>query len=88
VSETSAANAPPAPPDYSSVGRVTDELRALSLKVEELQRSIDITDAIQTYEARVALERARKDLKTAGFWLTEAIKGLSLAVLPRSRAPS
>lgn len=59
--------------------RTKEELRKLSLAVEEIQRCVDVTDKIDTFEARTALERARVDIKTAGFWINEALKSLSTA---------
>ena len=64
----------PVPPDQFTI--VTQELRKLTLLVEEVERSVTIADNLNKYPATRALEKARTDIETAGYWLGQALKVL------------
>jgi hypothetical protein len=56
--------------------KATDELRKLNLIVEEVQRSLDMAENINTFEASRSLEKASDHLETAGYWLNKVVKAL------------
>lgn len=64
-------------PSSDQFARTKEELRKLSSMVEEIQRCVDVSTNIETFEARQALDRARVDIMTAGFWIGEALKYLA-----------
>ena len=57
--------------------RTKEELRKLSLLVDQIQQSVEIAETLETFDAKRALVKAQDDIETAWFWLGKAIKALT-----------
>lgn len=60
--------------------RCKEELRKLNFMVEEIQRVVDVADALPRYRAQQALQYASHDIETAGHWVSKALGHLGVAV--------
>ena len=61
---------------HDQFARCKEELAKLNHLVDEVTRSIDITDRIHTNDAQYNITLCRNDIETAGLWLGKAIKAL------------
>ena len=62
------------PPDQFS--RVTDEMTKLTRVFEEIQKGINMASRMPAFNAQRALEKARTDIETAGYWMSRALQHL------------
>jgi hypothetical protein len=72
------------PPDAGDLfERVKDVMRKLSLSIDLVDQCVEVARAINTFEARRCLDRARTDIKTAIFWIDEAKRAAEAREVPR-----
>lgn len=67
----------PTPIPSDQFARTKEELRKLTLLVEEIQNSVDMAETLETLDAKRSLLKASDDIETAGFWLGKAIRALT-----------
>lgn len=63
---------PPIPSDQFE--RVVEELRKLSVVIEEIERGVQVAKGIHGVEARSCLVRAGARLQESGYWIGQALK--------------
>ncbi len=63
--------------------RVKEEMRKLSLSLDHIDKCAEVVSAINTFEARRCLDRARTDIQTAAFWIEQAKQAIDPRGVPR-----
>lgn len=54
--------------------RVVEELRKLSVAIDEIEQGVRVSKGIHGIEARACLVRASDRLQESGFWIGQALK--------------